>query len=313
MTVVEVGYVRVSVAQLVVDMPVLMADPALFGVSMGVMAVIVGVFVIVFSRLVAVVVEVVAVQHTADTECGDAEREQFARCRRLTEDRPRHDRSDERSRREHELPTRRTEIASTGHPQRDRCSIAEAADHQRAEDGPPSGRATENEADREVGASGHDALDEGDVGGGELVEVRGHGVVDTPAQARPGDQQRTDAQVTAAGPAEHAARDDDERSPDNNTSAEVLAEDEEREDSREDQFEVEQQRRCRRRGVAQACREQDRTHSAADDHREPESRCGPHECSTRRSDATHDGEHGDRRAEIEEPGERERAHVLGEP
>ena len=170
--------------------------------------------------------------------------------------------------------------------------------------------AGDHQAEGEVDAARDDALEERDVLRADLVDPRRDAVVESPTGARSDDQQRTKADRRARLPdQQHPGAGDEQRGRDH-VAAEVLAEQRRGEHDGGDQLHVEQQRRRRRWGVDESCREQRRTDRAAGDDR--------HAPTVASRAAAHDGRatgdpprrHRHRRAEVQQPGQNERLHVL---
>ena len=120
------------------------------------------------------------------------------------------------------------------------------------------------------------------------------------------------AQVGAAGTGEHDAADDDKRGAGDDVAAEVLAEHDTGDDGGEDQLEVQQQRRRRRWDEPESGGQQHRTNGAAEHDGERQLRQRRPHRSPRRRPAADQRKDGERRAEVQQPGQRERAHVVGE-
>ena len=309
-----------GVHQQVVAMCVLMPPPALrIGIEcmvivmhVAMMAVVVDVFVVVHHWFVPVVVLVVRAQHEADAGHGDHQRHDLSGGHSVREHSPRHDRADERSRGEHQLTPRRAQVACSGHPQRDRDAVAERSNHQRPHDRPTRRWAIEGKADGQVRAARDHTLGQCDVRRCKLVQVCRDAVVDAPAEACAGDQQRAPPKVGIARPPQHDACDHDKAGARCDTRADVLLEEEVGQNGREDELEVQQQRGGRRRGVRQARSQQDRADRSADHHRNRQPPgASAHRCARRRNAADH-GQHRDRCTHVQQARQRERTHVAGQ-
>ena len=107
---VEVRYVRMHVHELLVTMRVLMPRQLPDRVIVVVMAVVVDMLVVVLDRHVAMLVLMGTVQHEADSDGGDDQGHNLPGRHRIGEDRPRHDRADERRGGEYQLGTGRAKI-----------------------------------------------------------------------------------------------------------------------------------------------------------------------------------------------------------
>jgi hypothetical protein len=132
--VMEVWQVRVGVDQRPVLVDVGVTSGELVVVGVVVVSVVVAVLVIVEFAVMAMRVFVRGSQRHGDTDRGDQRRDHLDSGGVVAEDGPGDHRTDEGRSREDDLAPRRTEVAGTLHPQRDRQAVACRSDRKPGED-----------------------------------------------------------------------------------------------------------------------------------------------------------------------------------
>jgi hypothetical protein len=161
-------------------------------VLMTVMPIVMGVVVLMNHERMLMVVLVTASKNEPNADQSNDQRQHLATSDRLAKHHPRCDRANERCGSEHQLPSGRTDFASTGNPHRDRCPISDRPDEQRTGDRPARGPLSGREPDEQIHATGNGAFGERDVHGSEFIEFGSHPVIDRPTKAGPHAGSRSD-------------------------------------------------------------------------------------------------------------------------
>lgn len=168
---------------------------------------------------------------------------------------------------------RRPEVPQRQDEERQAHAVAEEADHEAAEEGTGRGeRCTLCEREEEVDRSGDETLCHRDLHRVGDRELAGQVVVDAPAQARPGDEERAPTRAySSACPGEDGGARKDHHRAREDPPIDVLAEHEPGDRERGEAFEVEEQGGGRRPGAGEPEHQQHGSEDAAEenDRREP--------------------------------------------
>ncbi len=177
-----------------------------FMVFVVVVPVVVVVFVFMGYLVMGVLVNVGGLQRHGHAHCGQQAADDLGAGDRISQNDPGQHSADERGGGEDDLPPSRSEIAGSFDPQHDRRAIAGGTDQQGCQDftcADVSESGADGHPEHQVGRSCDETLQQHDVFGAELVDLGGDAVVEAPGDTRPGDQQRSDAEVSAWLPAKH--------------------------------------------------------------------------------------------------------------
>jgi hypothetical protein len=316
--VVQIRPVRMRVNEALVSVPMAVPggrrEPV---VGVEVVSVVVTVRVHVLDRRVGVRMAVPAREQQRDGEREQRGARRVGPSERLAEPAEGERGAEERRAREAGLRPRRTELLRRRDVQRDARAIAEAAHAERDRDRAGAGcEGLEGEPQREVDAPRGEALPERAARGGDAIDQRGQLVVERPAPARSRDEQRRQPARPAAARGDDEPRGDHTRDAEPARSRERLAEKQRAERRRGGQLEVQQQRHRAREREAKSCQQQHGADDAAGCDRAREAQAISGVQRRPRGAAAFAPERGGHRrcgAEVEEPGELERAEAPEQP